>query len=237
MKYLTCLKLAIVSIAVLALFGCGEEDEAKKLGFSSVTEMKEIQAKGWHTMQRYDEDRAKASGFASVADMKAAEATKKEQEAKVAAAKQAKEAAQKQAAARGIPSNWKKWESKDSFTDKVTRTYTVLSNESRLHDFSVACSKKGDLNFYIEYPTPSTAIPGGQGEVNVRIDSDPPYTERWYVNYGGGVTRVENPTAFFEKIQNRSKLAIEIFAATRSTYDISGIESVVLDMQSLCKFN
>lgn len=57
----------------LALLGCAEDNEAKKLGFASVAEMQEIQAKGWHTMQRYDEDRAKANGFASVAEMKTAE--------------------------------------------------------------------------------------------------------------------------------------------------------------------
>lgn len=143
---------------------------------------------------------------------------------------------QKSATAPGIPSNWVKSESKDSFTDKVTRRYTVFSNESRSHHFSVACSRKGDLNFYIQYPTPSTAIPGGNAEVNLRIDSDTPYAENWYVNYGGGVTVVENPTVFFEKIQNHSKLAVEIFAATRSSFDISGVKSVVLDMQSLCNF-
>lgn len=44
-------------MAIALLFGCsGEADEAKKLGFSSVDEMKEVQSKGWHTQQKYFED-------------------------------------------------------------------------------------------------------------------------------------------------------------------------------------
>ena len=88
-----------ISFIAFALLGCGEDEEAKKLGFSSVSEMKEIQAKGWHTIQRYDEDRAKASGFASFADMKADELVKlKIHEAKAAANKQAEEVKNKEEA-------------------------------------------------------------------------------------------------------------------------------------------
>lgn len=48
----------ITSFALMTLlYGCsGEADEAKKLGFSSVEEMKEIHAKGWHTKEKYEED-------------------------------------------------------------------------------------------------------------------------------------------------------------------------------------
>ena len=51
------IKSTIVAILTVTLFGCGgEADEAKKLGFSSVEEMKEAHAKGWHTQQQYYKD-------------------------------------------------------------------------------------------------------------------------------------------------------------------------------------
>ena len=50
-------KAVVIAILIAGLFGCGgEADEAKKLGFASVEEMKEVQAKGWHTKQKYEED-------------------------------------------------------------------------------------------------------------------------------------------------------------------------------------
>jgi hypothetical protein len=119
------IKSLAVSFVTLALLGCGDEDEAKKLGFSNTSEMKEIQAKGWHTMQRYDEDRAKASGFASVAEMKAAEeAKRKAEEAKVAASKQAKEAGLKQ---ESIASQKK--------SNTITR-FSINTNSSRSYESS-----------------------------------------------------------------------------------------------------
>lgn len=53
------------------LFGCGSEsEEAKKLGFASAEEMKEVHARGWHTLARYEEDTAKQAGYSSVKDWK-----------------------------------------------------------------------------------------------------------------------------------------------------------------------
>ncbi|WP_143541653.1 hypothetical protein [Rhodoferax fermentans] len=53
----TWLNKTLAVITALVLLGCsGEADEAQKLGFSSVPEMKEVQAKGWHTQQKYYED-------------------------------------------------------------------------------------------------------------------------------------------------------------------------------------
>ena len=94
------IKSLAVSFVTLALLGCGEEEEAKKIGFSSVIEMKEIQAKGWHTMQRYDEDRAKASGFASVAEMRKAEETKRKEEEAIKKEKELAAERQREAAER-----------------------------------------------------------------------------------------------------------------------------------------
>ena len=83
---------AVVAILTVTLFGCGgEADEAKKLGFANVEEMKEVQAKGWHTKERFEEDTAKQQGFKSAADMKVAIALKKEQEEKARLAAKEKE--------------------------------------------------------------------------------------------------------------------------------------------------
>ncbi len=48
----------VLVASAFALNGCGngEADEAKKLGFSSVEEMKEAHSKGWHTQQQYYKD-------------------------------------------------------------------------------------------------------------------------------------------------------------------------------------
>jgi len=87
----------VLSVSAFFMFGKADSDEAKKLGFASVSEMKDIHAKGWHTMQRYDEDRAKAGGYASVAEMKEAEeAIIKQEEAKALALKEAEDAKQKE---------------------------------------------------------------------------------------------------------------------------------------------
>lgn len=50
-------KTVLIAILTAVLFGCGgETDEAKKLGFASVDEMKAAHAKGWHTQQQYYKD-------------------------------------------------------------------------------------------------------------------------------------------------------------------------------------
>lgn len=50
--------MTAIALAMLAVLnGCsGEAEEAKKLGFASVEEMKEIHAKGWHTKDQYLKD-------------------------------------------------------------------------------------------------------------------------------------------------------------------------------------
>jgi hypothetical protein len=50
-------KKLCIAVLMATLFGCGSEaDEAKKLGFASVDEMKEAHTKGWHTQQKYYAD-------------------------------------------------------------------------------------------------------------------------------------------------------------------------------------
>ena len=59
---------SLITVMALALLisGCGPgEQEIKSLGFSSAAEMKEIQSKGFKTMNEY----AKSLGFASVVEM------------------------------------------------------------------------------------------------------------------------------------------------------------------------
>jgi len=88
--------LSMITIFTASLLlGCGEKDEAKKLGFTNAVEMKDIQSRGWHTKERYEEDRAKAAELIRIEEMKKAEEAKqKEEEAKAIAAKQAEEQAQ-----------------------------------------------------------------------------------------------------------------------------------------------
>ncbi len=87
----------MVSLAVIILFGCAQDDEAKALGFSDLDEMKDIHSKGWHTKSQYNEDRAKAEGFASWADMVKAEAARAKEQALIAQAQRDKAAAAAQA--------------------------------------------------------------------------------------------------------------------------------------------
>ena len=66
--------LFLIGAAALALAGCSNaaEDEAKRLGFSSASEMEEVQSKGWHTNAQYraDEgDRARRFGFTDVDEL------------------------------------------------------------------------------------------------------------------------------------------------------------------------
>lgn len=75
-------KTAFAIIAITLVGACSESNEATKLGFGSVSEMKRIHDLGWHTKKKYDEDqraykevmRAEASelGFADVGEMEAA---------------------------------------------------------------------------------------------------------------------------------------------------------------------
>lgn len=132
--------------------------------------------------------------------------------------------------------HWKKIESKDAFTDKITKYYNSESIDSTGSIFSIGCSKNGYLNFYVEYPS-REGIPSTTMSVNIRIDDEKPFEEQWYVSWVSGVTIIENPYNFFQKIKGKSKLAIEIIAATKNTFNIKGINSIVSDMeQTACQF-
>jgi hypothetical protein len=64
--YLLKIKIALILIVFSFLTGCldnGATDEARKLGFSNVDEMNEIQAKGWHSKKKYIEDEIKRVDF------------------------------------------------------------------------------------------------------------------------------------------------------------------------------
>lgn len=74
------LKIGLAIYSIFALTACdGESSEAKRLGFSSVDEMKEIHANGWHTKKRYEEDTASSLGYSSVSEFKSAELKIKKQ--------------------------------------------------------------------------------------------------------------------------------------------------------------
>jgi hypothetical protein len=62
----------LLSICVMVLLSACDpaEDEAKRLGFADVQEMRSIQAQGWHTKDKYIDDNFANKGFASAAAMK-----------------------------------------------------------------------------------------------------------------------------------------------------------------------
>lgn len=70
--------LALLAISSFALASCGNaaEEEAKRLGFSSVSEMEDVHSKGWHTNAQYladETERAKRLGFVNVDELHDAE--------------------------------------------------------------------------------------------------------------------------------------------------------------------
>lgn len=70
------LALAIAPCVALSACGNAREDEARRLGFTSVSEMEEIQSKGWHTNAQYRADeteRAKRLGFIDMDELHDAE--------------------------------------------------------------------------------------------------------------------------------------------------------------------
>lgn len=94
MQFVSLCRVLVISFA-MTIVGCsGQTDEAKKLGFSSLEEMKEIHGKGWHTKDRFEEDLAKQQGYSSAAIMRATlEKNKKNDEMAQLAAKERDEKA------------------------------------------------------------------------------------------------------------------------------------------------
>ena len=80
MIYSKIFKFAFACISFAVLTACNSKnEEAKKLGFSSATEMDEIHAKGWHTKERYEEDIAISLGYKSASAQKSEELKIKKQ--------------------------------------------------------------------------------------------------------------------------------------------------------------
>jgi putative hemolysin len=70
--------LLLTAALPLALTACGnaKEDEAKRLGFSSYSELEDIHSKGWHTRAQYladETERAKRLGFINMDELHDAE--------------------------------------------------------------------------------------------------------------------------------------------------------------------
>lgn len=90
--------IALIAATLVVVACGGEADEAKKLGFASVAEMKEIHSKGWHTKERYEDDSAKTEGFKSFAD-KQTQLAQREEKRRLAAEAERNEQVKREAAA------------------------------------------------------------------------------------------------------------------------------------------
>ncbi len=67
------IKSFLVAVCVSLLVGCGPSlEDAKKLGFESVDEMKSLQAQGFKNKSEYGESEAKKLGFSNFDEMKKA---------------------------------------------------------------------------------------------------------------------------------------------------------------------
>jgi hypothetical protein len=67
------LKALLITASIFMLVACDPaDDEAKKLGFDDVQEMRSIQVQGWHNKDQYYADTYKSKMYASAAAMKAA---------------------------------------------------------------------------------------------------------------------------------------------------------------------
>jgi hypothetical protein len=67
------IKILLVILAFLTLSACDPaEDEAKKLGFDDLQDMRSKHAQGWHTKAQFYEDNYKKNGFANAIAMKTA---------------------------------------------------------------------------------------------------------------------------------------------------------------------
>lgn len=136
--------------------------------------------------------------------------------------------------AQAIPSNWTKRESIDQFTDQVSRTYSTLA-QNRGGQFSVYCAPSGSLNMAILFPS-QTGMPSRNTNPEIRIDRGDVVTHTMYTSWVSGQARPDNAEEFYKMLSGKSLLAVDIFAAIRDSFNITGIDAVISDMKSLCDF-
>jgi hypothetical protein len=135
-----------------------------------------------------------------------------------------------------IGQNWTKTESVDAFTDVVTRQYSATSQTSAI---TVYCAP--DLSIIIQFPSQSGMGMPGTVNAEIRIDqgevTEYPMRVRWQAytgNFGNAVP--EDAEKFYTLISGKSRLAVDIYAALRDSFNITGIDAVINDMKPLCDF-
>lgn len=128
-----------------------------------------------------------------------------------------------QSAPPAIKSNWTKSESKDPFTDEVTRRYAaeIVSGGGEL---VLSCSEQKKINVYYNYQRPRTYF--SNQAATVRLDSDPPREEPWIALDAVGSSWPKSAN-FINEMIGKSRLAIELFAKGSAVFDIAGTEEAV----------
>ncbi len=131
-----------------------------------------------------------------------------------------------------VASKWELSETKDAFTDQVSRSYTATA-VSGSGTLTLSCSKKGQVNLYLDFPAQEIAGSMAPETATVRIDGDKPYEEPWTILYTSGTSWPQNSDQFISKLSGRSKLAVEIFAGTRSVFEIDGLDSALAGIKEV----
>lgn len=143
--------------------------------------------------------------------------------------------------------NWQVWEKRDPMTDELSKTYTLVSNESPNIKMRLSCLGDEGMKFYISFPhTDYIRLATHYNQKGlIRVDNGQVVEHEMDLPYYTGTYDVDayigNPRSFYEKIKGGSLLAfsyeVSVETLIKNTFNIAGIENAVADMEAtVCKF-
>lgn len=132
------------------------------------------------------------------------------------------------------PSAWIVVESKDAFTDKISRQYYAEPVDGSKVRLDLGCSTSGEIGLYFHFPAQS-GLPMGTlpDTAKIRIDDEAPYDDDWSVLRSLGSSYPKKSVEFMEKIKGRSKLAIDVYAGGRGVFNIRGFDAALASMKEV----